>query len=492
MRVVKKVIIIMAISFLFQQNPILHAQRTEARLDITVDPRIELINIVMTFTKMPFFGKITDLDYKYYNDVIEHFAPYKNHEAVQWCEDFPYFLDISFPAQMMLYLSDPPEMKIKYDPPPQATKQMIDDISKTVDLLNRFAVESQFMDFWEQQQPFYNRLINDIKNRLPYEQYLKIVKDFFGKSFTNYICVISPILFGAAFGPHLETKEGSIPYFVTGPNKIEQGKPIFTERWLRLLIFHEFGHSYVNPLCEKNRDVIEKHNSLFQHFLDNPIIKENYEEWFIVCHEHIVRACEYLLLKKAGLASESEENLQKNLNQGFALIPLFTKKLEYYDSHKDEFPTFESYFPELLKTFDEIPSTFFETPTKKESTNVTSIDTLEVQANIDDPQKERVNSQVDAFFKHYNNKDIGEIKALLSPNVSVSGNKGEMAVIIIESAVKQLPKISNYEISKILKKDGNIQVIGKYFMGGNESDYTFILNSEEKFIEINMFEVKRK
>lgn len=492
MRLREKIIVSLGIGLLLQQNPASYAQGTEARLEITVDPRIELMNIVMTFTEMPFYGKISDPDYKYYNDVIEHFSPHKNHEAVKWCEAFPYFLDVSFPVQMMLYLSNPPEMRIIYDPPPQASQQMIDDISKTIDLLNRFAIDSEFMEFWKRQQPFYDAIIDDIKTRSPYERYLNTVKDYYGVAFSNYICVVSPILYGAAFGPHLDTKEGSIPYFITGPDNIEHGEPIFTERWLRLLIFHEFGHTHVNPLCEKHRAVLEKYNSIFHHFLEHDIIRENYEEWFIVCHEHIVRACEYRLLKNAGLASESEKNLQKNIDQGFVLIPLFVEKLEYYESHRDEYPTFESYFPELLTVFDEIPPTFFDTNIHTADTAAAIVDTLDVRADISDQRRERIVDRVGSFFEYFNNKDIDAIETLLALDASVSGNKGEMAIIILETAMKQLPKVSNYTISRISTNDTGIEVTGKYSMAGNDSDYTLVLNSEERFIEIDLFEVKRE
>lgn len=331
----------------------LFAQNNEQRFKITVDPRVELINIALTFTNLPYFGKISDEKYNYHHDVIEYFSPHKNHEAIKKCTALPYFQDISFPDQMALYLSDPPRMELKHTPPAQITKQVIDDITQVVNLLNQFAVESKFMKFWDDHRAFYDYIIDQLKNKLPYHEYLKIVNDFYGTETSEFGWIISPILYGAAFGPTLEKEGMRIPFYVTGPDRIENGEPIFTEKWLRLLVFHEYGHSFVNPLCEKYREQVMSRDSLLQYFNNSDVIKNIYDNWFTIVHKHIVRAAENILLKKAGLESESKENLTRNLNHGFFLVPALIIKLEYFDLHRGKYPTFENFFPEMLKVFDE-------------------------------------------------------------------------------------------------------------------------------------------
>ncbi len=325
----------------------------ETGFAIVVDPRIELMNVVLTFTELPFYGKIPQTTYRYYQDVIDHFGPFRNHDAVKWCNTFPYFRDMSFPEQMMLYMSDPPTMTLQYEPPSHVPRELIDGAKHTADLLNRFAAESKFMDFWNAHRSYYDGLVAGLKRRLPYRDYLRAVERFYGVGSSRFVCVISPILYGAAFGPTLETGNTRVPYFVTGPDSLEQGKPRFSDVWLRLLIFHEYGHSFVNRLCEKHRDEIMAHASLLEKFNGHDVIKKIYNDWFVIVHEHIVRAGEYLLLKQVGLSEESEVNLRKNLKQGFALLPAFIEKLEYYASHRSAFPDFSSYFLEMLKVLDE-------------------------------------------------------------------------------------------------------------------------------------------
>jgi hypothetical protein len=50
------------------------------------------------------------------------------------------------------------------------------------------------------------------------------------------------------------TPDGSLDvFFVTGPGKIEKGLPTFGDKDnLEYMAWHEFGHSFVNPLVDTN------------------------------------------------------------------------------------------------------------------------------------------------------------------------------------------------------------------------------------------------
>ena len=78
-----------------------------------------------------------------------------------------------------------------------------------------------------------------------------------------------------------------------------------------------------------------------------------YTGWFAFCHEHLVRACESILLKKAGYKKYAQENSKRNLRLGFTLLPLLKEKMEYYDSNRDKYESFKEFFPELLIVFAE-------------------------------------------------------------------------------------------------------------------------------------------
>ncbi|MCD4747074.1 MAG: DUF4932 domain-containing protein [Bacteroidales bacterium] len=486
MRINKAIsVILISISLINSNQGICQETSKTIGFEIKVDPRIELMNVVLTFTKWPYYGKIDEPHYDFLNEMKKYFSPYQNHETVMWCNDFPFFQDISFPAAMMIHLTDPPNMEVKYDVLDRFSEEEKSSLLKTVDLLNQFAEDSRFMNFWKINQPFYEKLVYDIKGRLPFDKYLNIVTDFYGESSTDFKCIITPTLHGVGFGPTLVTEKVKIPHFVAGPDKFDHGNPIFTDEWLRLLIFHEFGHAYVNPLCEKHWDEISEYEHLLQYFNSSSYISNNYNEWFVVVHEHIVRSCEYILLKKAGLIDESELNIKKNLDYGFTLIPHYIQKLEYYDKHRDQYPTFESYFKELIKVFDEV-----------------SLDELKNTEDIDEteqPQLENKNQQdadithtVDSFFKLFNEKDTKALKNLLHSKIIVSKYEGDAAIQILEAAVSQLSNIDEYKILKITNDGEKFEVTGKYNYSGEENDFTFLINSNGKFLDINMFSVNSK
>lgn len=466
------------------------SQKTEVGFKILVDPRIELMNIALTFTDLPYFGKISDEKYEYYQDVIKHFSSQRNHEAIKRCVSFPYFLDISFPDQMVLYLSDPPNMGLKYTPPANITKQVLDDILQFVSVLNQFAIDSKFMNFWEDHQRYYDSITYSLQNKLPYHEYLSLVNDFYGVKSSEFVCVISPILMGAAFGPALDVEGKRVPYFVTGPDRIEDGKPIFTDKWLRLLIFHEYGHSFVSPLCEKYRDQIMVRDSLLNYFNQNDVIRSTYDNWFTVVNEQITRGCENFLLRKAGYIQESRENIERNLNHGFVLLPSVVRKFEYYDTHREMYPTLESFFPEILKVFDEMDFSVFSIMEQSDAKIKSEEETLQVSSDSVGLTVEQVKLIVENFFKNFNRKDLGAIKSSLHSNVSVSKQKNEMALLILQSAMEQILAFDNYTVSKIEKVNENIKITGKYQIKNDDSDYTFLLDGNGKFLIIDMFQIK--
>lgn len=73
--------------------------------------------------------------------------------------------------------------------------------------------------------------------------------------------------------------------------------------------------------------------------------------------------------------------------------------------------------------------------------------------------------------------------------MSVSKNTGDVAFLILKSAMEQVPVIDNYKISKIEKEKIEIKIIGKYRVGADDSDFTFYLDDKGKFIIIDMFQV---
>lgn len=354
-----RILVLCCISASFFHSPSI-AQTPQ--FSLSVDPRIELLSIVLHYSEWPYFGKFDRPDYDYYNDMQQHFDAFKDHEAIKWFNEAGANWNLDDPATVMLWLSPPPNMKIVHPFPLHPTSQMdTTDLQATVDMLNKFVDDTNFMEFWARHKPLYRQLEDDTRNIVPYEKLTSLMMEYYNEEKARFVFILAPLFDRVSFGPQLNTSEGKVSHFISAFTRYENGRPFFTAERLRMLIFHEYGHSFVNPVCETYRKELFEHEELFQ-FIKEDMSAIAYPDWFPTCHEHIVRAGETLLLKRAGYATEARENYKENLRLGFAMLPFIRDKVAYYDAHRGEYSSFREYFPELLKVFSEIRLVAVEKP----------------------------------------------------------------------------------------------------------------------------------
>lgn len=326
---------------------------TIENFEIKIDPRLELLSIVLNFADWPYIGKFTQ-SHPYYQNMLAHFTPYQDHPAVQWIKQAGENWNLDDPATSILWVSDPPNMQIIHPYPLHPTSQIsIPDFEKTIQLLNQFATDTNFIEFWQKNKSLYATYENEIKSLLPYQNHIQLMIDFYGEEKAYFKVFPAPLFNGASFGPQLNLKNKQISHFIATFNSSQNGAPAFSDSLLRMLIFHEFGHSFVNPICEEYRTEIFKHENLFQYLKDEMSLI-TYTDWFPTTHEHLVRTGQHLLLRIAGYEKEAQNDYQDNLRKGFSLLPFFTQKMEYYLENRATYPSFRNFFPELLKVYEQV------------------------------------------------------------------------------------------------------------------------------------------
>ena len=330
------------------------SQELNKNFEIKIDPRMELLSIFLSYTDWPYFGKFEDTTYVYYQKVKSHFDKFKDNPNIAWFEKASENWNLDDPATLMLWVSSPPNMSQIHPYPLHPTCQLDTiEFQNLIQKLNEYADNTEFMDFWNENQDLYYQFEKNIKELVPYNKFVQLMMEFYGEDKAQFIFIPAPMFKWVSFGPQLNTANGEIPHFISTFTKYEDGNPYFTEERLRMLIFHEFGHSFVNPICEKYRTEIFNHVEFFE-YLKKDMSAIAYPDWFPTFHEHIVRTGENMLLERAGYKVEAEENYKENLRDGFYLLPYFKEKMEYYDQNRDQYESFDQFFPELLKVFEEV------------------------------------------------------------------------------------------------------------------------------------------
>lgn len=356
-----RITIFATLILLYSSNPILSLN---SGIEINVDPRIELLAVIQSFTDWPRIGAFTTLNFKYYEDVKSYFAPHKDHAAVKWFNiNLKKGWNYDAPPQAMLYLSSPPEMKtiIPFSNYLLKRGRGSENLGKMINLLNQFVVDSHFMRFWNEHKPFYMELIKRVKKLIPYDEYSKLMMNFYGEEKAHFVFIAVPLFHRGGYGAQIETEKGKISHFFGGPQKLENGFPTYNAASLRALAFHEFGHSFVDPIVYAHASQLNKYKDFYQ-YMKKEMSSQAYGSWLAVCNEHLVRTGVYFLLESAGFPEESKNNYKNNLARGFKLLPFFKKKMETYVNNRDKYPSFRSFFPEIIKVFEEVKPILSEKP----------------------------------------------------------------------------------------------------------------------------------
>jgi hypothetical protein len=330
-----------------------------ADIKIVVDQRIELLAIVQTLSNyQEKFGLLTGFDFPYKRDVILFFSPYKKHPAI---EIFNKMSSNSFnfdaPPTLMLYLSNPPQLELELP----LTDYLInrgggeEQLLDFIKALRDFARESQFELFWNSHKGTYEEIVAYVQKQIKGNEYIADIEEYYGMNQNSYTIILSPLFQSGGYGPRVERKTGLYDiYNITGTNSIENGFPRFgSSDHLKYIAWHEFSHSFVNPITSNYSKEINKYTKLYSP-ISNHMRSQAYPDWETCVNEHIVRAIT-IRLSYLKINQEAEDNALLNERKlGFFYVPALCEQLKHYESNRYKFKTFVDFYPELINVFEDL------------------------------------------------------------------------------------------------------------------------------------------
>lgn len=336
------------------------SERVESPLRVTVDPRMELLAVVQLLSGYEeSHHLITRFDFPYKRAVAEYFSPHKDHGAVTLfaamsAKGFSY----DAPPAVMLYLSDPPELRVER----QFTNYLKmraggeEQLEKFVGALRDFARETKFMEFFKEHGGFYSQVVSGVKKPLADLNIVGVLEDYFGKEFAQSYTVILVPLFQGNYGPRVRQADGTYAFYsICGNHGVSAlGHPLFgsAERF-RQLLWHEFGHSFINPLVEKHREQLAQYASLHKP-IAQAMKQQAYGDWETCVKEHIVRAVTVRLTIRTRGSLVAVGALLSERMLGFAYIQPLCRRLAEYETQRDKYATFEDFMPRLIDVFREL------------------------------------------------------------------------------------------------------------------------------------------
>lgn len=118
-------------------------------------------------------------------------------------------------------------------------------------------------------------------------------------------------------------------------------------------MWHEFGHSFVNPLTTKYQKEALQYEALYQP-IEAQMKNLAYSNWETSLNEHIVRAVVARLTALRLGEMSGEYILESESKQGFIYIDAIYEKLLKYEKNRKVYPTFDAFYLELLTVFEDI------------------------------------------------------------------------------------------------------------------------------------------
>ena len=332
-----------------------------------VDKRVELLSIVFRLAERPEYStKVFTL----YTDRIErHFKKYNNHELIQFTKSIINERKIGYDAVawMSIYLDDNLNLLSNingdvWQRDPRWTKEIVE---KFIPLLQQFAKDTGFDDFFNENASLYDEAVKcfaPMNEPLDLDWYFA----FYGKEPSETFSIIIGIGNGMNnYGPSLDYTNGSRKvYSVMGVGQVDSiGMPVFVYNALApLVIIHEFNHSFVNSLINKNKEALRESGEKMFSVIKDVLANQAYGTWEIMMCEALVRAAVIKYIQDSDYYQQLQQmigsdfhikefmiNMEKE--NGFFWIEELIAELESYDRQRDKYPTLESYMPKLIEAY---------------------------------------------------------------------------------------------------------------------------------------------
>ena len=453
--IIKNVLITFAILFLFTQQSVSQENnsicKTVNSINVSIDGREELISIVQYLGG---YFRLNNFELEYKLSVDNYFGKYKEHEAVEFVKlmtkrGFTY----DAPVTAMLYFSNDFELDKEF---PEYLIRRIggdDNAKEFARLMKQFAKDTKFQKFFQSQNEFYKQTVNDFTMGLSDFHEIETIEDFFGEKKNSYNIILS-VLNSGNYGPSITDNGKTDIYSIVSAKGAKDGKPFFGKiDDILYIVWHEFGHSFVNKLTDKNYGIVKKYIDL-QEPIKEQMKNQAYRNWATIVNEHVIRAVT-VKLAEAKYGAEIAENIkQKEIGRSFYYITPICNQLDLYVQSRNKYKSFEDFYPILIESaFKEAQEANYSDMYLKNLNNTyKDIDYIVVSENEGDAviQKEiykYVEGVKNKFFAHTQiitdkealTKDISAYSFLIygtmKNNLLIKKFKGEMPIIVSDKCI---------------------------------------------------------
>lgn len=216
--------------------------------------------------------------------------------------------------------------------------------------LEKFAVKTDFREFYNNNLSFYNTQIKKLENQTPVKKQWNWLERNFDIRYDNYRITFSPLTNGShSTNKFIQDNFKQIVMFICGPTDNNEFSDEVIEGLMTRATFTEINHNYVNPISDKYREEINSAFSNLQIWADENAIK-NYNSRYAVFNEYLTWAL-FSLYSKDNYSEESFKILNnviedRMVSRGFVQFGIFNQMLLNLYTTRDE--NVEGLYPYIL------------------------------------------------------------------------------------------------------------------------------------------------
>lgn len=340
----KALVILFLSSLLYSQSNLCFAMPDSPDVSVKVDQRMELYFVTAYMSESFFKRWISNHDADYARDIEDYFASYKAHPAIRFFEE-SWKKDMSsyIPPEIMIYLDENMDEQKDLQIPQNIIEKMGGIEKKDAFLKNikDFYQASQFNQFFDKHFEYYRGLSSQVEQLIIQTNCIQRLTDFYGKTQNQYTVLLVPLLgAGSGYGPSLPGKNGKDDLYCLFT-------PYQTDEQILNMLWHEFGHSFVNPVVTKNRELVKQSEHLFDPIASS--MQPLYNDWENSLSEHLVKVNTSLLIKSQYGEKAAEEQIARHESRGFIYMRPLTNLMDRYQKHPKKYKSFEDYLPYVAK-----------------------------------------------------------------------------------------------------------------------------------------------
>ncbi|HNX96195.1 MAG TPA: DUF4932 domain-containing protein [Candidatus Aminicenantes bacterium] len=318
----------------------------------TIDPRVELVSIVFRLAGVPEYNQD---NFKIYTDAIRaHFDKYKGHPCVAFAKKMWEENGVGFnaPMDLAIHVSPAPAFTplVEFDDKIPEYRWGKKNAGDFLGLLRSFYADAHCEEFFAQNAPLYKTVLE--RFRVVYDAVdTRWYREFYGTAPTGKFVIIVGIGNGGCnYGSKIVHPDGREDVYATmGTWTVDEGGlPVYTHGYYLSTLIHEFNHSFINRLNEKHYGELKASGSAVFEPVGSLMSEQAYPTPLHALNEALVRAAvvRYIARHNAD-PGKAESEMRAQLSNGFIWIDGLVAKLEYYEQHRDRYPTLESFMPEI-------------------------------------------------------------------------------------------------------------------------------------------------